>query len=136
METETLAARNVVDQLFRARYGVDLCGNKASYAGAAPVHAAEPPVPPAPAAADVVAEETPSAAYQSASEPETPAEPLTEESGQGQQVFTAEPAASPVDTDKVKAKASEAAEKVKKAQKKVEKKVKKEYDEFVYGWDC
>ena len=134
METETLAARNVVDQLFRARYGVDLCGNKASYAGAAPVDAAAPPAPTSSATLDI-AKETPIAAYQSAADPETPAEPLTE--GE-QQVFTAEAAevTKPVDTEKVKAKASEAAEKVKKAQKKVEKKANKEYDDFVYGWDC
>lgn len=30
METETISARNIVDQLFRARFGTDICGKSVS----------------------------------------------------------------------------------------------------------
>ena len=62
METETIAPRNVVDQIFRARFGVDLCGKHS--------------------AASVDAKESPE------SQSETQVEG---EAQQGQQVLTAEP---------------------------------------------
>ena len=65
METETIASRNVVDQIFRARFGVDLCGKHS--------------------AVSVDAKES------SESQSETQVEGEAQGEQQGQQVLTAEP---------------------------------------------
>lgn len=124
METETLAARNVVDQLFRARYGVDICGEKRSYISGSIV-SAPPPEPPAEADSEQ--------GYETFA-PAADSDAVGGDIGQ-QQVLTAAPVETLTEED-VKTPAGKTKGSGKKETHAKAKSTREEEKGYVYGWDC